>query len=90
MAEILVVTRTPWWHRSAFKAWVKNSFSTLAGVPIIDVTGLVGWKDALIVAGVLIAKDLLTSMYEILYGKDAESYREMPPHTPTSPPDPLA
>ncbi len=90
MAEILVVTRTPWWHRSAFKAWVKNSFSTLAGVPIIDVTGLVGWKDALVVAGVLIAKDLLTSMYEILYGKDAESYRETPPQGPTNPPDPMA
>jgi len=29
-------------------------------------------------------------MYEILYGKDAESYRETQPHTPTSPPDPLA
>lgn len=88
VSEIIVATRTPWFHRSAFKAWVKNSFSTLAGVPIIDVTGLVGWKDALIVAGVLIAKDLLTSMYEILYGKDAESYRESP--GPVSSPDPRA
>lgn len=90
MAEILVVTLTPWWKRSAFRAWVKNSFSTLAGVPIIDVTGLVGWRDALIVAAVLIVKDLLASMYEILYGKDSESYRETPPPAPTAPPDPRA
>lgn len=82
VAELLAVTRPPFYQRGAFRAWVKNSFSTLAGVPIIDVTGLVGWKDALVVAGVLIGKDLLTSMYEILYGRDADSFREVLPPTP--------
>ena len=76
--QVLRVTLTPWYSRTAFKAWVKNSFSTLAGVPIVDVTGLVGWRQGLIVAGVLIAKDLLGSLYEIIYGKDAESYRATP------------
>lgn len=90
MAEILVVTRIPWYQRSAFRSWVKDSFSTLTAVPIVDVAGLVRWRDGLIVAGVMILKGLLASMYEILYGKDPESYRETPPTAPTSPPDPGA
>lgn len=88
MSEIIVATRTRWFHRSAFKAWVKNTFGTLVAVPIADVSGIVNWKQALAVAGILILKDLLGSMYEILYGKDAESYREVP--RPTTPPDPQA
>ena len=76
---VIRATLTPWYKRSAFRAWVKNSFSTLAGVPIIDVTGLVGWRQALIVAAVLIGKDLLSAAYEILYGTDAESFREVAP-----------
>lgn len=88
MPEQILATRTPWYRRSAFRAWVKNSFSTLAGVPIIDVTGLVGWRDALLVAAVLIGKDLLGSLYEVIYGLDADSYREVA--GPATPPDPRA
>lgn len=90
MSEIIVATRTAWYHRSAFKAWVKDSLTTLSAVPIVDVAGWVTWKNALVVAGVMIGKGLLTSLYEILYGKDADSFREVAPPGPTSPPDPLA
>ena len=91
MSEIIVATRTPWFHRSAFKAWVKDSLTTLSAVPIVDVAGWVTWKNALVVAAVMIGKGLLTSMYEILYGKDAESWRgASPPAGPMTPPDPQA
>jgi len=90
MAEILVVTRTPWYHRSAFKSWAKDSFTTLASALVVDVAGWVSWRQSLVVAGVLIGKGLLHSLYEIIWGKDAESYRETPPSSPSSPPDPLA
>ena len=50
MSEIIVATRTAWYHRSAFKAWVKDSLTTLSAVPIVDVAGWVTWKNALVVA----------------------------------------
>ena len=90
MSEIIVATRTPWFHRSAFKAWVKDSLTTLGSAMIVDVAGWVSWRQSLVVAAVLIGKGLLHSLYEIIYGKDADSFREVPRPTPTAPPDPQA
>lgn len=86
MPETRLVVDTPIYKRSAFKTWVKNSLTTLAGIPIVGGAGFVSWKTSFILAGVLIGKDLVMSMYEIIYGEE-ESLRPAPPPPaePTAP-----
>lgn len=62
-----IVIRLPWYRESAFRAWIKNSLSTIGvafGVVAADWTT---WKTAMISAGVLIMKDLIGSAWDIWF-----------------------
>lgn len=70
----------PWYRESAFRAWVRNSLSTLALAVGTAQSGAVTWGGAFAGAGVLILKDLLASAYDIWWaGPDVFQVEPPPP-----------
>jgi hypothetical protein len=62
-----LVVRLPWYRESAFRAWIKNSLSTIGVAFGVVAADWASWKTALISAGVLIAKDLIGSAWDIWF-----------------------
>lgn len=61
------VVPLPWYRESAFRAWIKNSLSTIGLAFAVVAADWTAWKTALISAGVLIAKDLIGSAWDIWF-----------------------
>jgi hypothetical protein len=75
MPQSFEIERASWHQRTAFRAWVKNSLSTLAlAIPAASFD-LIEWKVALTGSGVMILKDLVSSGYEIIFGAERQAFR---------------
>lgn len=65
---------TPFFRRSAFRAWFKNTMTTLITLVTVVTTTPDLWKPALVVSAGSVVKDFLGSAWEIIFGE--ESYRQ--------------
>lgn len=73
----LNVIRLPWYRESAFKAWVKNSLSTLVIAIGAIQTNVATWQATLTIAALSIVKDFVGSAYDIFVG-GPDVYQEPP------------
>jgi hypothetical protein len=80
------VTHTPWYRRSAFRSWVKNTTTTAIALitALVTLVQTDTWGDgrnatiAVLVAAASVVKDLLGALSEMFW-PETESMRIVPP-----------